>query len=153
MNGRAWTGAAMALSAAAALTAGCAGTGGPPMRAPPAAGGRCADVTLQVYFAPGSAELTGPARDLIRSAANRVAGCRIGGVDVTGVGAPDAAGRPLDAVLTQKRADAVAQALASAGLPGPTFDIQVAGGAAAPAGSRTPLSRRTEVVVHARPAA
>ena len=141
-----------ALAAAGAVTAGCADMGGGSHSAVAAGSARCADERFPVYFARGSAELQGDSRTVILTASHRVSGCRITAVDVTGVAAPDAAGRTADPALTQKRADTVAQALALAGLPTPSFDVQVAGAPAAPAGERTPSPRRTEVVLHATPA-
>ncbi len=153
MKVRAWTRAAVAVAVAGGLAAGCAdiGSSGRTAAASPAAA-RCADERFPVYFTPGSAELPAAAREVIRTASNRVSGCRIAAVDVTGVASPDAAGRAADPALTQKRADAVAQALAQAGLPTPSFDVQAAGAPPHAAGVRTPMARRTEVVLHARPA-
>lgn len=118
---------------------------------PTAASGRCGDESFPIYFARGSAELSEPARRVIGSASNRVAGCRITAVDVRGIGLPDAPGASANAALTQSRADNVARALAAAGLPSPAFDVQIAGSARAPtrANRSEPLSRRTEVVLHA----
>lgn len=114
---------------------------------------RCADESFPVYFARGSAELNEAARQVIGSASNRVAGCRISSVDVLGIAAPDSPGGATDAALTQSRADAVARALAAAGLPAPAFDVQVAGSTRPPMrpNRREPLPRRTEVVLHASP--
>ncbi len=144
------TGAA-GLAVVAALAAGCADTT-PPSRAAAAPPARCGDERFPIYFAPGSAELQPDSAAVIRSAAKRVGGCRIAGVEVTGVAAADAAGRATDPALTQRRSDGVAAALAGAGLPSPSFDVQVTGAAAATHGVRTPLIRRTEVVIRAGPA-
>lgn len=150
--------AALGAAAAAALAlAGCAGMGG----SSPAAGGgraavrsRCADESFPIYFARGSAELTDPARTVIASASNRIAGCRVTAVDVRGIALPDEAGAAADTGLTQNRADNVARALAAAGLPAPAFDVQIAGSSRPPMrpNRREPLARRTEVVLHAAPA-
>ena len=115
---------------------------------------RCADESFPIYFARGSADLSEPARLVIGSASNRIAGCGITAVDVRGIALPDAPGAAADASLTQRRAENVAKALASAGLPEPAFDVQVAGSTRAPTrpDRREPLARRTEVVLHAQPA-
>ena len=141
-------GGALALGACASMSAPRAG-------APVAVKGRCADESFPIYFAKGSAELSEPARLVIGSASGRIAGCRITAVDVTGISAPDAPGAPANAELTERRAQVVAQALVAAGLPKPAFDVQVAHSERAPirSGGREPLSRRTEVVLHARPLA
>lgn len=143
---------AAGIGALSLLAVGCAD-----LRTPPpggrtaAAAARCDDERFPIYFARGSADLAPEAQTVIRSASNRVAGCRIAAVDVVGMSAPEA-GAPVDPALTQRRADAVARALAAAGLPSPAFDIQVSGARRLPpAGERTPLATRTEVVLHAEP--
>ena len=145
-RGAASAAAGVGLLVGALAAAGCADTGGGAPRpvAATATATRCTDERFPIYFAQGSAELPPGAREVIRSASNRVSGCRIKAVDVVGVAAADAA-------LTRRRVDVVTQALAAAGLPSPTFDVQVTG-AASPPGPRAPLARRTEVVLHAVPA-
>ena len=112
---------------------------------------RCADESFPIYFARGSAELTEPAKLVIGSASNRIAGCRITAVDVRGIAAPDAPGVVADTSLTQSRADNVARALAAAGLPSPAFDVQLSGSTrpSSRPNRREPLARRTEVILHA----
>ena len=156
MGGRATSGrtsaaTAAGLAALATLAAGCADLRAPAAGRGPAVAGRCSDERFPIYFARGSADLAPEAQTVIRSASSRVSGCRITQVDVVGMSAPEA-GAPVDAALTQRRADNVARALAAAGLPAPAFDVQVAGARRLPpAGERTPLARRTEVVLHAEP--
>lgn len=142
---------AAGLAALAALEAGCADLRAPPVARTPVVVGRCSDERFPIYFARGSADLPAEARTVIKSASNRIVGCRVTAVDVVGMSAPEAGG-PVDAALTQRRADNVAQALAAAGLPAPAFDVQVSGARRLPpAGEHTPLARRTEVVLHAEP--
>ena len=146
-------GALATLIPLALLACGCADMRPPSSAGAEAVAGRCSDQHFPIYFQRGSADLAPEAQSVIRSASSRVSGCRITGVDVTGMSAPEAGG-PVDAVLTQRRADNVARALAAAGLPPPAFDVQVSGARRLPAaGERTPLARRTEVVLHAEPSA
>lgn len=145
--------AAAAVGLLALGAAGCASTGmGAPSRAA-LVKSRCADESFPIYFARGSADLNDAARQVIGSASNRVAGCRITAVDVMGIATPDAPGGGTQASLTQSRAESVARALAAAGLPEPAFDVQIAGSTRPPMRPNRgePLARRTEVVLHASP--
>ena len=83
----------------------------------------------------------------------RLGVCKVGTVEVLGLADAGASTDPLE--LSQKRATVVAQALAAAGLPAPSFDLVARGaaGSTTPSGSRSPSHRRTEVVLHAAPAA
>jgi len=110
----------------------------------------CSDFNFPIYFEKGSDQLTSPAMQTIAYSASRVKGCVIGHIDVLGLADADGpAHRNL--VLSRKRADVVAGALAKAGLPSPKFDIEALGesGAVTPSGEPEPLRRRTEVVIHA----
>ncbi len=123
-------------------------------RPPPAAAqaaARCADERFPIYFASGSAELRPESREVVRTASGRLSGCRVTAVDVTGVAVSDAEGAAIDPALVRRRADAVGLALSQAGLPSPSFDVEIAGMARPASGVRAPLSRRTEVVLHAQP--
>ena len=133
--------------------AGCSSTGAAPSPRAGLVASRCADESFPIYFARGSAELNEAARLVIGSASNRITGCRIAAVDVTGIAVADAGGAA-DPKLTQSRADSVAAALAAAGLPAPAFDVQVAGSTRPPMrpNRNEPLARRTEVTLHATPA-
>ena len=132
------------------LLSGC--TSAPLKPMPVASRPACTDVVFPIYFAEGSDQLTPTAGQVIGSEAALVRGCRIGYVSVLGL--TDAAGgaaHNLD--LSRRRAATVAQALASAGLPAPKFEVNGAGetGALTDRGRPVPLRRKTEVVIHALP--
>ena len=111
----------------------------------------CADFSFPIYFETASETLTGAARQEITYAAERVKGCKLGPVAVLGLADADGPARR-NLVLSRQRAVVTAEALAAAGLPAPTFDIQALGeqGALTPQG-KEPLRRRTEVVIRASP--
>jgi outer membrane protein OmpA-like peptidoglycan-associated protein len=136
-----------ALSVAGSNLGGCAAKGehSQLVRAPE----RCADQTVQVYFDPWSAELTREGRAVIDAAAAGARACRVASVEVLGLA--DAIGAPEPNLeLSQKRAEAVSQALARAGLPAAEFRVAAAGqeGAVTPAGAAAPLRRRVDVTLH-----
>ena len=127
---------------ATGLLAGCAST------PTPVAVGPCADQDLSIYFADNSAELTGPARDVIADAGHRAARCTVSEVEV--VGLADYRGPPQPNLeLSRKRAEAVASALEKAGLPTPRFEVTAAGeaGAIASPGVAEPMHRKAEVLI------
>jgi len=109
---------------------------------------RCADQVVQIYFEPQVAEITPEGRAVIAAAASQARGCKVTAVDVTGladaVGAPDA-----NLELSKRRAQSVAAALASAGLPPATFNLAAAGeqGAVTADGKARPLRRRVDVAL------
>jgi outer membrane protein OmpA-like peptidoglycan-associated protein len=124
--------------------------GGAPGAAAPAPA-VCADFSFPVYFSSGAA-LDPQARAVLAEAAARVRGCRIEKVEVLGLA--DATGRAgPNMTVSRQRADAVAAALAAAGLPRPAFSVEAAGqiGATTPLGAPEPLRRRAEVVIRAAP--
>ncbi len=135
----------------AALMPGCMSQ--PPLQ-PLATAGRpvCTDVVFPIYFAAKSDELTPTAGQVISSQAALVHGCRIGYVSVLGL-TDSAGGAAQNLDLSKRRADAVAKALAAAGLPAPKFEVSGAGetGALTDSGRPVPLRRKTEVVIHALP--
>lgn len=139
------------VSAAAAavmvmMAGACAQTG------PATTSRRCVDTRFPIYFNSGSDQLTQPGRDVIAAQSHRLGACKIGAVEVLGLAEAD--GPVVTALeLSQRRAAVVAQALAAAGLPAPSFDLQAEGaaGAVTPSGRKAPLHRRAEVVLHASP--
>jgi len=140
------------LCVAAIVLAACAGGPKPkpmPGLAPPPVA--CADFSFPIYFDTGSDQLTPPAREAIRYAALRVKGCKLGPAAVVGLADADGRARR-NLVLSRRRAVVVAEALAAAGLPAPTFDIEALGEQGArTADGEEPLRRRTEVVIRASP--
>jgi outer membrane protein OmpA-like peptidoglycan-associated protein len=118
----------------------------PGLAPPPVA---CADFSFPIYFETGSEALTGVARQEIGYAAERVKGCKLGPVAVIGLADADGPARR-NLALSRRRAAVTAAALAAAGLPAPTFDIEAFGeqGAVTPDG-KAPLRRRTDVVIRA----
>ncbi|CAN7187379.1 OmpA family protein [Phenylobacterium sp. LjRoot219] len=106
----------------------------------------CVDQSVQVYFEPWSAELTREGQTVIDNAAANVRGCRLGGVQVTGLA--DSVGAPgPNLELSQRRAQSVTHALAAAGLPPAEFSVDAAGqtGAVTADGASAPLRRRVDV--------
>jgi peptidoglycan-associated lipoprotein len=111
----------------------------------------CADFSFPIYFETASEGLTEAARQEIAYAAARVKGCKLGPVAVLGLADADGAARR-NLVLSRQRAVVTAEALAAAGLPAPTFDIQAMGEQGAMTSQvKEPLRRRTEVVIRAAP--
>ncbi|WP_332677261.1 OmpA family protein [Brevundimonas sp.] len=112
----------------------------------------CTAKRFEVYFTEGEARLTGPARQAIGMTAAQLQGCDIRKVQVLGLASAtgDAAA---NLSLSQRRALAVAEALAAAGWPAPAFDVDAAGdtGAVADSGVQEPMRRRTEVLIDAAP--
>ena len=112
----------------------------------------CAPQRFDIYFRDGEAQLTDAARHAIGLTATQLQGCEIRKVNV--IGLTDARGAPnanLD--LSERRAQAVAEALEAAGWPAPAFSLMVAGesGSVAADGASEPMRRRTEVLVEAAP--
>ena len=134
----------VALAAAAGLS-GCAGADRAQLVRVPE---RCVDQTVQIYFEPWSAELTQEGRLVIDTAARNMRGCRVAAVDVLGLADAEGAPGP-NLELSKKRAEAVSQALAAAGLPAAEFRVAAAGqaGAVTPQGAAAPLRRRVDVTL------
>ena len=112
----------------------------------------CTTKRFEVYFADGEARLTEPARQAIGMAAAQLQGCDIRKVQVLGL-ADARGGATANLSLSERRAQAVAEALTAAGWPAPAFELEAAGdeGAVTDAGVREPMRRRTEVLVEAAP--
>jgi outer membrane protein OmpA-like peptidoglycan-associated protein len=112
----------------------------------------CAAKRFEVYFADGEARLTEPARRAIGMTAAQLQGCDIRRVQVLGL-ADARGGEAANLSLSERRAQAVVEALAATGWPAPAFDVAAAGdqGAVTGTGAREPMRRRTEVLVEAAP--
>lgn len=111
----------------------------------------CIPQRFEVYFDEGQARLSNAAREAIGMTAGRLLGCDIRKVQV--IGLADATGASgVNLTLSQRRAQAVTEALESTGWPAPAFDVTAAGDQGAAAGGvNEPLRRRTEVMVDAAP--
>ena len=112
----------------------------------------CVEQRLDIYFDEGEARIARPAQEMIAMTGERLQGCRIEGVDVIGL-ASSTGDSASNLTLSERRARAVADALANAGWPSPEFTLSAGGdtGATTDGGLAEPLRRRTVVVVHARP--
>ncbi len=111
---------------------------------------QCVERSFEIYFREGQAQLTAPARDLIRLTATQLSACDIRRVRVTGLAS--ATGAPAaNQVLSERRAATVAEAFAMAGWPAPIFEVEARGaeGAVSSDGRPEPMRRRTEVWVEA----
>lgn len=108
----------------------------------------CEDVTVPVYFDPNVAALTGDGQRVIAAAARQARGCQVRSVRV--VGLADAAGDPAaNLELSRERAASVAAAVARAGLPQATFDVEAFGqaGSVTPDGRVQPVRRRADITL------
>ena len=108
----------------------------------------CADVTVDIYFEPDSAEVTKEGRAVLRAAAGQAKGCQVDQVLVLGLAA--AAGAPAASLeLSKRRAASVTTALAATGLPAGEFDLAAAGqsGSVTASGDNRPLRRRADVTL------
>lgn len=137
------------LSVVGLAAAGCAPTGGYKQRSDlvtnPSA---CADKRFEVYFVTDRATLTDAARQAINMTAAQLQGCQIRHVKVTGLADARGGTAAVNQTISERRARAVAEALAGAGLPAPAFDIDAAGAEGAVTGGvNAPLRRRTEVLI------
>ncbi len=112
----------------------------------------CTAQRFEVYFADSEARLTESARRAIGMTAAQLQGCDIRKVQVIGL-ADARGGAAANQSLSERRAQAVAEALTTAGWPAPAFDVGAVGdeGAETDAGVREPMRRRTEVLIDAAP--
>lgn len=126
------------------LLAGCAATPRPKALV---ISQKCSDLDFPVYFERFSAKLTAPAHAIIVDAGKQSDGCPVATVTVMGLaGGHDPHRKLLD--LSSKRASVVAKALAEAGFPEPTFNVQAqAQGLTGDEASREPMQRRAEVII------
>ncbi len=108
----------------------------------------CQDVTVPVYFEPNVAALTRDGQRVIAAAARQARGCEVKAVRV--VGLADAAGDPAaNLELSKQRASSVAAAVARAGLPAASFDVEAFGqaGSVTPDGRVQPVRRRADITL------
>jgi peptidoglycan-associated lipoprotein len=122
-----------------------------PLVAAPAS---CADIRFPIYFEERSAEVTREAERLIVDAQRRTAGCAVTRIDVLGLA--DAPGTPqANLELSQRRAEAVTDALGRHGFAKALVQQSAAGdvGAVAASGVARPVRRRANVTIHVSPPA
>ena len=108
----------------------------------------CRDMNVPVYFEPNVAELTPEGRRVIAAAARTARPCQVDSVTVLGLA--DAAGDPAaNLELSKRRADAVAAAVARAGLPAATFAVEAVGqaGSVTADGKIAPVRRRADIAL------
>lgn len=148
----AWMRGVALASAIGALVAGCASA--PRPIAVRAVAPVCADVNFPIYFAKGSDQLSDPAHQAILAGAAQVKACKVSEVDVLGLADIDGPAAANQA-LSRRRASIVAQALITAGMPAPLFDVEGLGasGARTVHGRRAILQRKAEVDIHIAPPA
>ncbi|MNS66972.1 Outer membrane protein A precursor [compost metagenome] len=136
-----------------ALLAGCTTPGAYKKRSDlvsnPAA---CGAKRFEVYFDNDQAGLTAAARQAISLTATQLQGCDIAKVQVLGLADARSGTAAVNQSLSERRARSVAEALVSAGLPAPAFEVAAAGAEGAVVnGVNDPLRRRTEVLIEAKP--
>lgn len=111
----------------------------------------CGERRFEVYFDNDRDALTTAAVQAIQLHADQLRSCQIDRVQVTGLADARGGASVRNQTLSARRAQAVADALAVAGLPAPAFEVSAAGAdGASQGGVNDPLRRRTEVVIHAR---
>lgn len=139
-------GLALALAASACATR---EPSGPDMVRDPTA---CAPARFEVYFADDRADLTPAARQAVSLHATRLQGCEITRVRVLGLADARTGTPAANLTLSERRARAVAEALAAQRLPTPAFEVLAAGqdGAARADGAQEPMRRRTEILIETR---
>jgi outer membrane protein OmpA-like peptidoglycan-associated protein len=144
-------GLALAGLGAATMLAGCGANPFGRTKSLVAAPSACGVHRFDVYFADGQADLTSSARTAISLTATALQTCNIRSVKVTGL-ADARGGAAANLSISQRRAQAVTEALEAAGWPAPAFELGAGGSEGASSGGVSePLRRRTEVVVEATP--
>ncbi|MET4684094.1 OmpA family protein [Brevundimonas faecalis] len=112
----------------------------------------CAPKRFEVYFDNDQARLTPAAREAVSLTATQLQGCDVTKVQVLGLADARSGTAAANQTLSERRARAVAEVLAAAGLPAPAFEVEAAGADGARVnGVNDPLRRRTEVLIEARP--
>ena len=107
----------------------------------------CQDVTVQIYFERGSAEVTSEGRAVLRAAAGQAKGCKVDDVSILGLAdAPGSTDANLE--LSKKRVAAVTQVLSATGVATGQLDVKAVGqaGAITPNGAAL-LRRRADVTL------
>lgn len=107
----------------------------------------CQDVTVQIYFERGSAEVTSEGRAVLRAAAGQAKGCKVDEVSILGLAdAPGSTEANLE--LSKKRVASVTQALTATRLVPSQLEVKAIGqsGAITPSGAAL-LRRRADVTL------
>jgi len=152
-----WRGAAMVGAIGAlALVAGCQSprpSAAPPSRGPMiVAPTACADFTVSIYFASGSASIDRGGEALLAAAGARASRCYVTGVKVRGL-ADSPGGRDINLALSKQRAETVAHALQRHGFTQVEFQVTAVGDApvTSPGGDIRLLRRRVDLEIHLAP--
>jgi outer membrane protein OmpA-like peptidoglycan-associated protein len=138
-----------AMALAGAMTLAGALAGDPAFGAPRAA---CGERRFNIYFDTGSADLNTESRDALNAAQRSLQGCVVEHVRIvglTGAKAPPSRAEQ----LAERRAQGVAEALATGGWPRDRMELVPMAGEGARLGDVSkPLRRRVHVLVQSRPA-
>lgn len=111
----------------------------------------CANQSFEIYFDEGQTRLAPSTLTLLQMRGQQLTGCDIQKVSVTGLASATGASAANQA-LSERRAQAVSDALAAQGWPAPVFVVNAVGSEGAREGQvNEPLRRRTEVFVEATP--
>ena len=111
----------------------------------------CSNQTVEVYFTEGQSSLTPTALQALSMTRNLLSDCAIRKVAVTGL-SDASGGAAVNQQLSEQRAQAVRDALASFGWPIPVFEVDAVGSEGARTGNvNEPLRRRTVVNIEAEP--
>jgi peptidoglycan-associated lipoprotein len=142
-----------------AMTAGCQSARPPQAPAPAPARGplivaptACADFTISIYFASGSAGIDHGGEALLAAAGARASRCSVTGVKVRGL-ADAPGGREFNLALSKRRAETVTRALRRHGFTQVEFQVSAVGDApvADPGGDIQLLRRRVDLEIHLAP--
>lgn len=110
----------------------------------------CSERRFEIYFQNDRADLTPAALTALQLTTEQLKACQITKVQVTGLADARGGVTAANQGLSERRAQAVAEALQAVGLPAPAFEVQAQGASGARTdGINDPLRRRTEVVITA----
>jgi outer membrane protein OmpA-like peptidoglycan-associated protein len=109
----------------------------------------CADFTVSIYFASGSASIDRAGEALLAAAGARAARCSVTGVKVRGL-ADAPGGHDVNMVLSKRRAETVTRALRRHGFTQVEFQVSAIGDAPveSPGGDIHLLRRRVDLEIH-----
>lgn len=108
----------------------------------------CSERRFEIYFQNDHADLTPAALTALQLTAEQLKPCQISKVQVTGLSDARGGVSAANQSLSERRAQAVVEALQTVGLPAPAFEVLAEGASGARTdGINAPLRRRTEVVI------